>query len=430
MERRRPVDSPGMKRILLRTPKSPFDVVSPEQTALHNRIGSNVGNALFLDAAYKYLDTSDAEVTPDGFAEHLMGADYINERFDAYVIPLANGFRTTFMPFLSRMTKVIEGLRIPVVVLGGGLQASLPYNPHATRPQDKVVTRFLKAVLDRSPNVGVRGEYTLDYLNRLGFRDVEVIGCPSMFQHGLDLKVNKRVPGLDHDSAISISITPRITAMGPIVMSHLARYPNLTYIGQEMDLLELLLWGEKYPKFKAPNHVPIDPSHPFIRDGKTRFWVDPWPWMDFLKTQDFAFGTRIHGNIAALLAGTPSYVFAHDTRTLELARYFGIPSRVMSDVPATVDAAQLYEEADFTELHAGHAERFARFIAYIEGHGLRHIFMDGEDPTAFDRKIDSIEFPPSVKLRSGSPVRRRQRQASRRMRRVARKVRNLVPIGS
>jgi len=411
-------------------PKGPFEVVSPEQTALDNRIGSNVGNAVFLDAAYKYLDTSDAEITPDCFAEHRMGADYINERFDVYVIPLANGFRTTFMRFLSRMTEVVEGLKIPVVVLGGGLQASLPYKPGVRRPQDETVTRFLKAVLDRSPKVGVRGEYTLDYLNRLGFKDVEVIGCPSMFQHGLNLNVTKRAPSLDRDSRISINITPRIAQMGPIVMSHLERYPNLTYIGQEMDLLRLLLWGEKYPKFTVPNDVPIDASHPIVRDGQTRFWVDPWPWMEFLRSQDFAFGTRIHGNIAAILAGTPAYVFGHDTRTLELARYFGIPNREMSAVPADIDAAQLYEEADFTELHAGHPERFARFFSYLEAHGLRHVFMDGEDPDAFDRRISAIRFPPSVDLLSGSATRRRQRHVARRAHRLATKVRKLVSVGA
>ena len=80
-----------------------------------------------------------------------------------------------------------------------------------------------------------------------------------------------------------MSITPRIAEMGPIVLSHLAKYPNLTYIGQEMDLLKLLLWGEKYRKFPVPNDVPVDASHPIIRDGKTKFWVDPWPWMDFLR---------------------------------------------------------------------------------------------------------------------------------------------------
>ncbi len=38
-----------MKRMLLRSPKDPFEVVSPEKVALENLIGSNTGNLLFLE---------------------------------------------------------------------------------------------------------------------------------------------------------------------------------------------------------------------------------------------------------------------------------------------------------------------------------------------------------------------------------------------
>ena len=73
-------------------------------------------------------------------------------------------------------------------------------------------------------------------------------------------------------------------------------------------------------------------SHPFFAERRTRLYADPWPWLADLAAFDFSFGTRIHGNIAALLAGTPAYVLAHDSRTLELARYFEIPHTAMPDV--------------------------------------------------------------------------------------------------
>ena len=174
-----------MTRILLRCPKDPFEVISPEEVALKNLIGSNSGNLLFLDAAYKILSTNGVSVTPDLFKAHEMGAGYINEHFDVYVIPLANGFRVSFMEGLERLTSVTSKLKIPVVLLGGGLQAKLPYRSGIKRPQDKTVKAFVGSILDRSPAVGVRGEYTQDYLKQLGFKDVEAIGCPSMFMNGL-----------------------------------------------------------------------------------------------------------------------------------------------------------------------------------------------------------------------------------------------------
>jgi hypothetical protein len=89
-------------------------------------------------------------------------------------------------------------------------------------------------------------------------------------------------------------------------------------------------------------------------------------------------------------------VLAHDSRTLELARYFRIPHRPMTEVDATTDPADLYAEADYGPLLSGHAERFARFIAYLERHGLRHVFAPGEDPSAFDRQVAATTYPPAI----------------------------------
>jgi len=395
-----------MNRILLRSPKEPFDVVAPEKVAVDNLIGSNTGNLLFLEAAYKLLATRDVAVEVDRFRVHEMGADEINDRFDAYVIPLANGFRVSFMDGLDRVTPVLRKLKIPVILLGAGLQAKLPYRSGVKRPQDESVKAFIGAIMDRSGFVGVRGEWTQDYLQQLGFKDVEVIGCPSMFMSGDKLDVRKQAPAIDADSRITINVTARISEMGPIVESHTAKYPNLSYIGQEMDCLRLLLYGEAYPDMVVSPMLPASASHPLVRDGKTKMWVDPWPWIDYLRGTDFTFGTRIHGNIAALLAGTPAYVLGHDTRTTELARYFEIPHKLISEITPETDAADLYAEADYGPLNANHKQRYDTFIGYVERHGLSHVFQPGEDPTLFEKKVASIRYPDSVALYSGSAVRR------------------------
>jgi hypothetical protein len=200
----------------------------------------------------------------------------------------------------------------------------------------------------------------------------------------------------------------------------LERYRDLTYVAQDLDTLERLLWGDTKGA-TAPSDIPTQTSHPFFREDKVRFFVDPWPWLDHLAGRDFVFGTRIHGNIAALVAGTPSYVLAHDSRTLELARYFGIPHRRMADVAPDIDAAELYEAADYDELNRGHAARFEVFASYLARHGLKHVFDEGEDGgAAFDARIAAVGFPPAVTYRGGSAVagmRQRWRRAKRQARR-------------
>jgi hypothetical protein len=92
-------------------------------------------------------------------------------------------------------------------------------------------------------------------------------------------------------------------------------------------------------------------------------------------------------------------VLAHDSRTLELARYFDIPHRTMDRVDATTDAADLYADADYSAFNHGHRERFERFTGFLGAHGLGHVFEAGEDPTAFDRQLAALRFPDAVRTR-------------------------------
>ena len=386
-----------MTRILLRAPKDPFEVVDAEQTLEQNLIGDNAGNLVFIEAAHKLLSVPGVEIEVDRFKTHRRLAGRINERYDAYVIPLANAFRPSFTAQLERMTALIERLRIPVVVLGVGAQATLGYDWSRLAPMEASIRAFVRAVLDRGPSIGVRGELTHDYLRSLGFSDVEVVGCPSMFLWGEDLRVTKRLPALAPDSRVAITVSPYVAAMGPVVRRHVEAYPNLTYIAQDLASLQRLLWGESAEEAARTSDVPVHLSHPLYRDDKTRLFLDPWPWIAELRAQDFAFGTRIHGTIAALLAGTPGVVLAHDSRTLELARYFGIPHRKMTEVGPDVDAAELYAEADFAALGAGHAARFATFTGYLARHGLDHAFAHDGVAAAWDERMAGTPFPAAIR---------------------------------
>ncbi len=413
-----------MTRLLLRAPKGPFDAVPAEVTLADNLIGNNSGNLVFIESAHRLLATGGTTITPDRFDAPWLGAERINERFDAYVVPLANAFRASFRESLIRMTELIEGLRIPVVVLGVGAQANVRFEPGKLASMDDVVRRFVRAVLDRGPSIGVRGEYTASYLEGLGFRDVEVIGCPSMFLHGARLPIRDGAPALTTDARLAINVSPYVKAMGPIVTHHLARYPDLTYMAQDIETLELLLWGEAPATASIASENPVHRSHPFFTERRTRLYADPWPWLADLARFDFSFGTRIHGNIAALLAGTPAYVLAHDSRTLELARYFEIPHTAMPDLAADVDAADLFASADYGPLQRGHAGRFATFAAYLARHGLRHVFEPGEDPDAFLRQVAATAYPPAIEVTGDpvvSPSRRRFVRAVRGARRAVRR---------
>ena len=331
----------------------------------------------------------------------------INSRFDHVVIPLANAFRSTYIETLDALSNLIEQLTIPVTVLGVGSQASLEGVYKGADTVDPATTRFVRAVLNHSPSIGVRGDHTRDYLKSLGFGDehVKVIGCPSMFMYGPNLKVERKVESLSYDSPIAFNVSPYVPEMGPLSLYAAEHFPNLVYMAQNIQTLELMLYGS-YPKGKRMNAMaasgaPITLEHPLIRSDRVRFFLDPKTWFQHLAQYDFSFGTRIHGNIAALLAGTPALLLAHDSRTLELAEYHEIPHRTITSIEDDADALSLYAECDWNRLNKAHPDRWDSFASFLGEHRLTHVYDDGQDPSDFDDRLAATEFPPPVRTLMG-----------------------------
>jgi hypothetical protein len=167
-------------------------------------------------------------------------------------------------------------------------------------------------------------------------------------------------------------------------------------VAQENARLKLLLWGEN-PGSQVPDDMPIHTRHRLYREDKIRLFLDPTTWVRFMRDREFSFGTRIHGNIAGLLAGTPSVVLAFDSRTLELARYHKIPHRLIRDVNGDLDAATLYEEADFTEFNAAHAENFERYRGFLNRNNLANIYTSPSVPSSFASDLEAADLPPAVR---------------------------------
>jgi len=424
-----------VQRVLLRTPRTPFDVLALERVLGEGLIAGNAGNLVFLHAAWRLLATPGTEITPDGLRSRPEDADRINDEHDVYVIPFANAFRRQFKTKLDRWTALIERLRIPVVILGVGAQSDLDYRLEPLADMDESVRAFVRAALDRGPSIGVRGEFTARYLAHLGFRDVEVIGCPSVFLNGPHVHVEKREPRLGPDARIAFNTAPSQAEAGPLLDSLQGRLPNLSYVAQDQASLELLMLGRIRHEL-PPEGFPRDASHPLVRGHRLRVFTEPWPWIDFLRGQHFTFGSRAHGNLVSVAAGTPCYVLAHDSRTLELARYFDIPHRPLGDVASTLDPAALYDEADYGPLNRGHAARWATFEGYLRRHGLEHVFATGGSET-FDQAIARLNFPVPggrggtlglpYRLRGG--ISRRLRRLGRRAR-APRAVEPGQPVGS
>lgn len=397
-----------MKRIYIRAGLSPLENYSPLQLLKNNAIGDNVGNLIYAYSVFRSLMTDeDTEIVANHYKVDPKDADKINEEYDCFIIPLADAFRKDFVGEMRRTTELIKRLKIPCVIVGVGLRA--PFEPKLNESFvfDEEVKDFMKAVLDKSAIVGVRGEITSSYLSRLGFRegtDHTIIGCPSMYMFGKELEV--RDFKLSNESLVSINNS----VMSPnnvqeFLERSMEQIPNHYYLPQRIDELRLLYAGTPYSHTQNRPLYPCTLDKHLYKEDKVKFFNNVPTWMEFLRTVDLSFGGRLHGNIAAIISGAPALLIPHDARMRELTEYHNITHVWAKDIKKDTNIFNLVEKLDFKQVLDGHDKRFKHYVDFLNKNGIEHIFKDGINPKVapLDKKMSELDlYEPIQSIRNCS----------------------------
>ena len=403
-----------MSKLLIRCGKLPYQRVDPFTMLAKNVTGTNVGNMLFQQAVVKSLSMPDYELASNGYDLKVADADRINDSCDVLVLPLANQFRPNFGERLLAMADTIRRLKVPVVVVGVGCQTDLDYDFTKLEAVNEPVKRFVAAVLDHSSSIGVRGVCTAEYLKSLGFDDVDIIGCPSMFMDGPELKRPREIEAFDRSTRLSVNISAfgeqakfstGLDKMGDVIAHVVSTYDDVDCVTQQRDSLMALLLGSAR-QTREVRGIPRDSFRVLHESGRVLAFVDPRTWFEHLAGRQFVLGTRLHGGIAALLAGTPAYLVAHDSRTLELAQYHAIPHTGIRSVIAGQDPRDWYESSDYSAMLRGHPDRFAAYADFLNRNGLRNVFSDGDGGAAFEARMSAVDLPPRIASSTGSAAAR------------------------
>lgn len=375
-----------MKRILLRAAQAPFENPNGYQTLIHDKIWSNVGNLLFSQSVYKSLYSKDVQIDIMNQSASRYDAGQLNENYDILVLPFANAFREEYIPKLRNYTNLIEKLNIPVVVTGIGIQY---IEPTDTFPFDDDVKAFMNAVLAHSAEVGVRGQCTYDYLKRLGYGNhIRIIGCPSMYMFGDTLPP---VADKVSEDAFKVNIN-----MKPEHCEEIKRYlfgiPNATYFPQETKELRYVYCGREFNAAKEPQPLPLKLAEEY--GASVLFPVSVQAWIKALQNASMSIGTRIHGSVASILAGVPTYTICYDYRIWELAEYHEIPHCHMRDFDYSQSSYDIYEKTDFTQIHRNHKKRYENYVDFLTKSGLT---VQKAPFTEFDEALNAISWWSPVK---------------------------------
>jgi hypothetical protein len=233
----------------------------------------------------------------------------------------------------------------------------------------------------------VRGEYTADALAHHGVKNVTVTGCPSMLWNGKPLEVTKPEKEV-HNIALS---STRADLYEPVfwddpsfavsrMLSRLAYRKDIDYVAQT-ELADMQIAAGETVVSLLDNKRREYLERLFEeKDGaaistymrkRLKVFFNVESWTSYLAGMDLKIGTRLHGVIASLLAGTPAALVVHDTRTREMARHLRIPCFEARDIleaagKSDLDFQRIYDSIDFSEFNARQVDYLDNFLAFFE----------------------------------------------------------------
>ena len=302
--------------------------------------GGNLGNFAFTEALWRHCSPDVKIMTWD------VSPAEARESCDVLVFAAANqlGAHIDLGDFASHL----ERIGLPLIAVGLGAQADRIDAPVALTPGTQRFARVLASLSPTgAPNIGVRGEFTLSVLDRLGVADHAVVtGCPSNFlNESADLysTLERRVakPQIDrlcvaagsrHFDA-SKAAEPRLAQLVEATCGAYVVQADLDMVrfargeSERIDAEERQAIG----RFIAPGLSEAELARWRLRHAMC--FTDATSWMEAMRNFDFVVGARFHGVMLAIQAGTPGGVIAHDSRTAEMCQTMAIPMQQGRDMP-------------------------------------------------------------------------------------------------
>ncbi|MBF9233872.1 polysaccharide pyruvyl transferase family protein [Microvirga alba] len=298
----------------------------------------NIGDAFVFDSSLKLLNFDKLGVLPIA-NPNLDDIDRLNEEYD-YVFLRGSNYVHKDMRW-SQTIDVLKRLKIPVIAYGIGAQAPVKGKIELSE-ETKTVLRMMA---DSTTSIGVRGAYSAQVLWDIGIRNVRIVGCPTAFRRN-NPNMTIQLPALDKVRYAGITMRREVSpAYAQDIKRYLTFHRDLVKsLAQRFDVV-LMAQGEvEEKKIVFGTQEQKEEAFAALRANK---WVSEWymdetmeklhrerlfysdvvaDYEDLVQQKDLVLGYRLHGNLMALSNGTPSIYFTYDSRTVEFAETFQIPS--------------------------------------------------------------------------------------------------------
>ena len=364
-----------MKRILIHIPMvrhgeydifSNYNEVAMIETVNRDLCGHapNFGNRLWFQGLISAIACEENHL--DYFSPD-MTKEQINSEYDFIIAPMANIFSVHYSDLLKRLENRFSGIKIPVYVIACGIQAdSFDQLGELVSALKEPASGFISSVYDTGGEFALRGYFTKEFFDKLGFSSAVATGCPSLFQMGRNLSISdEKVP--------EAQFRPLFNGSVEDYSQLYQEYENAVFFDQNAYFRELFdLKGENQQLLKGmiQSHG-MDATKLILKD-RVRLIPQMNLWRENLRQEGFSFsyGSRIHGSIMPILSGICTVLEHRDARTREMAEFFNIPHVEPNGYRSYDSLYQLYQETSYKAFNEGFATRFDAYEQFLVRCGI------------------------------------------------------------
>lgn len=335
-------------------------------------VGGNPGNLIFFESIKKELNYSDII-----FVDEYEKVD----NKTVVVVPSSNFLmRGGNDSFYQGFINFFKHTDCKIVFVGLGAQSTKFLNTPERLVKygikgNPVKMEFFKIMSQRSEYIGVRGSFTGKCLDLLGIHNYKIIGCPSMFVWLDGVFPEIKAQSLER---IHFSISPGKSFYKKNVLKVAMKY-NCDWIVQSKS--------ELVPVISLFNHSFINPKWlirrfpgmlggreviEFSKKQKCFFSIDEWKKYYEENDITFAWGTRFHGNMAALQNGIPALWVVHDSRTKELTEFLNLPAIDIKSINMNTRVEELILFADYKKTQGSYRKLCKNYTEFLEANSINH----------------------------------------------------------
>lgn len=333
-----------------------------------NKSCPNFGNRLWFQGLISVIENDENVIE---YYDYTMTKDYINSNYDMIIAPMANIFSLHFKDMLEPLADKFKDINIPVYVIACGVQAnSYDDLDDLCRDLKEPATKFIKSVYKTGGEFALRGYFSKEFFDKLGFKSAVVTGCPSLYQLGRSLNICKKdIVGEELKCVINGNLRDYERLLGNKVNADF--FDQHTFYHQIYDKTYFNN-ADSRAFIKALVKQENLQTADWLLKGKIKLIPNMNEWRCYLKQEayNFSFGKRIHGNIMSILSGVPAVLDACDSRVREMGEFFEIPLLSSDDVKKYHSLYEIFEICDYSKFNEHFKDKYDAYEKFCIERGI------------------------------------------------------------